>query len=280
MLEEHEILNASILIVDDQEANVEVLEQLLLGAGYTQISTTTTPTAVCGLHAGHAYDLILLDLQMPFMDGFAVMDALKLQLGTHNLPVLVLTAQPNHKLRALQSGARDFISKPFDLMEVKTRIHNMLETRLLYRQLAQHNCTLEATVAKRTAELRASEERYRRLTELACDWHWEQDADGNLIQVSGPVEEMLSPLLANINEPILPHAQHADLDQDGWNRTQRQQLQHYLVNRQPFIDLAMNRLTSSGNVEHFRICGEPIFDESGRFIGYRGTGVECAGPKQ
>ena len=274
---EAQILDASILIVDDQQANLEVLEQLLLGAGYRHITTTMQPTAVCGLHERHAYDLILLDLHMPLMDGFAVMEALQLLLHTHCLPVLVLTAQPSHKLRALKAGARDFISKPFDVMEVKTRIHNLLEVRLLHRRLAEHNVVLEATVARRTAELRASEERFRRLTELACDWHWEQDADGVLIQVSGPVEELLSPLLTNINEPILPAPGSAALDLYGWNLAQRQQLQNFLISRQPFLDLALSRQGSNGLMDHYRICGEPIFDTQGRFTGYRGTGVACSG---
>lgn len=280
MLEEAEILNASILIVDDQEANVEVLEQLLIGAGYTQLSTTTTPTAVCGLHERHAFDLILLDLHMPVMDGFAVMEALRQQLHTQCIPVLVLTAQPTHKLRALQSGARDFISKPFNVMEVKTRIHNMLEVQLLYRKVAEQNCSLEATVALRTRELQASEERFRRLTELACDWHWEQDADGVLIRVSGPVEEMLSPLLTAIHDTTPGEEDSQEHDQEGWNRSQRKQLQHYLSSRQPFLDLGLSRRNADGTQLYYRLCGEPIFNEAGQFTGYRGTGVECAGPSR
>ena len=103
----------------------------------------------------------------------------------------MLTAQPGHKLRALQAGAKDFISKPFDLVEVKTRIHNMLEVRLLYKKLENYNKVLEQTVQERTAELRESEARYRSLTELASDWYWEQDESGNFTKVSGPVLEML-----------------------------------------------------------------------------------------
>jgi formate hydrogenlyase transcriptional activator len=148
-----DILNAKILIVDDQEPNVTLLEQLLLESGYTRVTTTMDPQAVCGLNAENHYDLVLLDLQMPKMDGFEVMAALKADDPADYLPVLVLTAQPGHKLQALQSGAKDFISKPFDLVEVKTRIHNMLEVRLLYKQLESSNDTLEETVQKRTAEL-------------------------------------------------------------------------------------------------------------------------------
>ncbi|MFM9928383.1 response regulator, partial [Variovorax sp. H27-G14] len=156
-----EILDASILIVDDQAANVRLLERLLGEAGYLQVSSTMNPQEVEALHRKNSYHLILLDLQMPGMDGFQVMQALGSIDADSYLPVIVLTAQPAHKLRALEAGAKDFISKPFDLVEVKTRIRNMLEVRLLYQKLAQHNQLLERTVQERTAELRASEERFR-----------------------------------------------------------------------------------------------------------------------
>ena len=136
MIDAADILNASILIVDDQEANVSLLEQMLQrGRLHARVASTMNPREVCALHRKNRYDLILLDLQMPGMDGFQVMEGLKTNDADGYLPVLVLTAQPGHKLRALQAGAKDFISKPFDLVEVKTRIHNMLEVRLLYKQL-------------------------------------------------------------------------------------------------------------------------------------------------
>ena len=157
MVAESDILNARILIVDDQEVNVSLLEQLLREAGYACVASTMNPREVCALHRKNRYDLILLDLQMPGMDGFQVMEGLKTNIADGYLPVLVITAQPGHKLRALQAGAKDFISKPFDLVEAKTRIHNMLEVRLLYKQLENHSKVLEQTVQERTAELRESE---------------------------------------------------------------------------------------------------------------------------
>ena len=163
---EAEILEASILIVDDQPTNIALLEQLLGEAGYSHVASTMNAQDVCALHRKKHYDLILLDLQMPVMDGFQVMEGLKTNAADAYLPVLVLTAQPGHKLRALQSGAKDFISKPFDLVEVRTRIHNMLEVRLLYKKLEDYNALLEQTVLERTAELRESEARYRSLTGL------------------------------------------------------------------------------------------------------------------
>jgi len=126
---------------------------MLRGAGYGAITSTMDPGAVCELHLKHSYDLILLDLEMPGMDGFQVMEGLKkVEIGGY-LPVLAVTAQPAHKLRALQSGAKDFISKPFDLAEVLMRISNMLEVRLLRKQAGEMNVQLEARVKERTSTL-------------------------------------------------------------------------------------------------------------------------------
>jgi PAS domain S-box-containing protein len=265
------ILAASILIVDDQPANVLLLEQLLAEVGYSHVTSTMKPEEVCALHRKNAYDLILLDLQMPVMDGFQVMEGLKTSLTDSYLPVIVLTAQPGHKLRALQAGAKDFISKPFDLVEVKTRIHNMLEVRLLYKKLANYNRELEATVAERTAELRESEARYRSLTELASDWYWEQDESGHFTKVSGPVLEMLGlqvePLRGDVQAPSL----------GGWNEAERDKLRSTIDQRQPFLDYVFCRIGADGAQQTFQVSGEPMFDRSSRFIGYRGIGVELTG---
>ena len=139
-----DLLGASILIVDDQLPNVQLLQELLHTAGYTNISATLDSREVCDLHRTHNYDLILLDLQMPNMDGFQVMQGLNEIATDAYAPVLAITAQPAHKLKALASGAKDFISKPFDLLEVKTRIRNMLELRLIYRRLVASNRELES----------------------------------------------------------------------------------------------------------------------------------------
>ena len=125
------ILKAKLLIVDDQLANVLLLERLLRGAGYCAISSTQNPTEVVNLHRKNRYDLILLDLNMPEMDGFQVMEGLKGIETEGILPVLVITAQPNEKLRALNAGALDFLSKPFDIAEVLARVKNLLQVRLL-----------------------------------------------------------------------------------------------------------------------------------------------------
>ncbi len=134
MTKDSDILKANLLIVDDQSANVLLLEKILRGAGYTSIASTQNPHEVYQLHKENNYDLILLDLHMPIMDGFQVMASLREIETSGYLPVLVITAQPEEKLRALKSGARDFISKPFNLAEVLVRVQNLLEVRLLNLQ--------------------------------------------------------------------------------------------------------------------------------------------------
>jgi len=145
VIEPAQILQGKILIVDDLAANVLLLEQMLKGAGYVAVTSTRDPRAVCDLHREHRYDLILLDLLMPAMDGFEVMEGLKELEKEGYLPVLVVTAQPDQKLRALRAGARDFVSKPFDLAEVLTRVHNLLEVRLFARALERTVAELEAS---------------------------------------------------------------------------------------------------------------------------------------
>ncbi len=269
-----EIFNAGILVVDDQDANIILLEQLLGEAGYTGVTSTMKSQEVCALHRRNRYDLILLDLQMPGMDGFQVIEGLKTNDADHYLPVIVLTAQPGHKLRALQAGAKDFISKPFDLVEVKTRIHNMLEVRLLYKKLESYNDELERTVRERTAELRESEARYRSLTELASDWYWEQDENGSFTRVSGPVLEMLgvrvAPLVGEGGE------QRAEIQRAGWNEAEREALQATIAARQPFLDFVFSRVNADGSQQRFQVSGEPMFNQACRFVGYRGIGVELA----
>jgi PAS domain S-box-containing protein len=265
-----EILQANILIVDDQESNVALLQQLLEEAGYTRVTSTMNPQEVCALHRKNRYELILLDLQMPRMDGFQVMAGLKANESEGYIPVIVLTAQPGHKLRALQAGAKDFISKPFDLIEVKTRIHNMLEVRLLYKRLEDYSKVLEQTVQERTAALLESEARYRSLTELASDWYWEQDETGNFTKVSGPVLEMLGIRVA----PFVGKGDDSEIT--GWNEAEREGLQAKISARQPFLDYIFSRTNTDGSKQRFQVSGEPIFNRSCGFIGYRGIGVELS----
>ena len=268
MVDLADILGARILIVDDLEANVRLLDRMLRQAGHTCVASTMDPHEACGLHRDNRYDLILLDLEMPGMSGFQVMEGLKEVETDGYLPILVITAQPDHKLRALKAGARDFISKPFDLVEVRTRIHNLLEVRLLYKKIDNYSKVLEQTVQERTAELRESEARYRSLTELASDWYWEQDEGLRFTRVSGPVLEMLG-IQGDALASETKAAQGA-----GWNEAERAILKAKMAARQPFLDFVYSRANPDGSRQYFQVSGEPMFDLSGRFTGYRGIGMD------
>jgi len=172
------MLEAAILIVDDQPQNVELLTEMLRNEGFTRILGTTDPTQAAPLFSEHHPDLVLLDLKMPHMDGFEVMDRLRQTEHEGFLPVLVLTGEDDHgtRLRAFASGARDFIAKPFDKAEVMARIRSLLEVRLLQRELNNQNAMLETKVRDRTRELEDS--RLDVLCRLADAAEWRDSETG------------------------------------------------------------------------------------------------------
>jgi putative two-component system response regulator len=146
---------ARILIVDDQAANVKLLSKILESDGYINVVSTTDSREVEGLYKEQGFDLVLLDIRMPYMDGFEVMERLNEIEEDSYVPVLVLTAQNDDetKLKALELGAKDFLTKPFDKNEVLLRIANMLEVRLLHNQVRDQNKVLDQKVKDRTREL-------------------------------------------------------------------------------------------------------------------------------
>lgn len=164
---------ARLLVVDDEEANVRLLERALGQAGYRNVQSTTDPRRVSSMVVEFKPDLILLDLLMPYLDGFEVMRSLELLLpGGSYIPVLVLTGDATRetKQRALASGANDFLTKPFDIDEVLLRIRNMLEVKLLHEQLRDKNEALEHHVRTRTRELEEAQiETFERLA-LAAEY--------------------------------------------------------------------------------------------------------------
>lgn len=137
-MKREEVLGCRILIVDDEDANLRLLEALLTREGFHQVVATSDPRRVIDLVRAFDPDLILLDLKMPAMDGYAVLEALRRTLDPLDfLPVIVLTADPGRSARhrALGLGAKDYLTKPFDLFEVALRVWNVLETRLLFKAL-------------------------------------------------------------------------------------------------------------------------------------------------
>ena len=155
MITEEDVRNARILIVDDKEENVELLEGMLTSEGYTSILGVTDSRETATIYEAYRPDLILLDINMPYLDGFQVMEQLnEIEKGDY-APVLVLTAQQDEetRIKALSTGAKDFLSKPFHMIETMTRIKNMLEIRLLHNQSKNQAIILDQMVRDRTQEL-------------------------------------------------------------------------------------------------------------------------------
>ena len=148
-----------IVAIDDEPANVALLEAMLAEGGYTRIKTVTDSRLAMETCVSFEPDLVLLDLMMPHVDGFAILESLRAAAGEAFLPVIVLTADANEttKLRALRAGATDFLLKPFDQLEVLLRMNNLLETRRLHLQLDMQLAAYADAVRERTSELREAQ---------------------------------------------------------------------------------------------------------------------------
>ena len=222
--------NARLLIVDDQEANILVLENMLEREGYTHLQSLTDSRQTVAVFDELQPDLILLDLHMPHLDGFAVMQQLKDRLPPDEyLPILVLTADitPEAKLRALADGARDFLTKPLNVTETALRVKNLLETRYLHQQQQNQNQILEEKVKERTAAL---ERQFQRLDALrAIDLAITSSLDLQLTlgiflqQVTTQLRvDAAAVLLLNAHSHTLSYAAGRGFRGQGIERTQRQ----------------------------------------------------------
>jgi PAS domain S-box-containing protein len=250
MFRSPEILKASILIVDDNAAYVALLEQMLHGAGYTAVASTGNSQAVCALCGEHRHDLILLNLHMPGRDGFQVIADLKANEAADSPPVVVITAQPELKLRALEAGAKDFISIPFDLMEVLLRVQNILEVRLLHRKLTSHN-SARLDNAQRIARL--------------GDWEYDFVSDhlvwsDGIYRILGVSREDTPPNSESFYRQVHPDdlARVRQEKQAAAAGTRRADFEHRIINPQ-------------GEVRYIHQIAELTFDENGRPTGESGT---------
>jgi PAS domain S-box-containing protein len=185
-------LSAKLLVVDDQKASVLLLERMLGGAGYTSVESTMDPREVCGLHRQNRYDLILLDLLMPGMYGFQVIEGLREIETEADLPILVISGQPEYKKRALQAGAKEFVSKPVEGVELLAQVHKMLHARLSRRRTQHDRGAAEQSVHEHTAKLRESEELFRQIEEFSPDGLWIRELKGDLIHYVNPAWEKIT----------------------------------------------------------------------------------------
>lgn len=199
----------SILVVDDESFNVEILEEILGDAGYSQVHSTTDPRQVMALCKQQPPDLILLDLQMPHLDGFEIMQRLKSVDRLRHIPTLVITAQSSHdyRMRALNAGAKDFITKPFDTGEVLTRIHNLLETRQLHidlqhqnEELARVNNTMSELVSIVSHELRTPLTSIKSFVEILRDEgdNLDEESKKKFLTIINNESDRLNRLISNL----------------------------------------------------------------------------------
>jgi putative two-component system response regulator len=155
MLSDEKIFAARILAIDDNILNIQVLKKILSNAGFINLTTTTDPTKAVTLYKELQPDLILLDINMPQMDGFAVMFQLAILNPDDYLPLLILTAEDESiRFKALQSGAKDFLHKPYEHLDVLLKSRNIIEVRILYNQVKNHNASLDHQVNERIKEIR------------------------------------------------------------------------------------------------------------------------------
>jgi putative two-component system response regulator len=197
------LLNCRILVVDDEPANVNALLRLLGRAGYGDVEGITDPRQAMPSFRAHPSDLVLLDLRMPHLDGFDLLDLLRKEVSDDEyLPVLVLTGDLSQETRekALAAGARDFITKPFDLTEVLLRIKNLLEARVLHLQLQEHNRTLEKRVRERTRELAVAQVEILHRLALAAEYR--DDVTGRHAERVGALASLLAERLGREKDEI------------------------------------------------------------------------------
>jgi putative two-component system response regulator len=207
--------NARILIVDDEDANIEILQRILSREGFTRIHTTNDSRQVTVLYVEHRPDLILLDLHMPHFDGLDVMDQLNEIAEASYLPILILSGDltPEARRDALSRGAKDFVNKPFQQEELLLRIKTLLETRLLYIQIQSQNQLLEAKVRERTREL--VEAQIEIIERLAIAAEFRDDNTGQHTQRVGQMSALLARQLGLADSQVSLIARAAPLHDVG-----------------------------------------------------------------
>jgi CheY-like chemotaxis protein len=244
------------------------LEQLLMQEGYLRIHYTCSLAEVLGLHHGHGYDLILMNLALSNPDVIAVIQNLQHGQAICDLPLICVMTERHLNPEFLRAGAKDVIADPFDNLEILTRIRNLLEARFQSKQLAIYEEALDGLVDIRTQNIQNKLLRYQALTELASDWYWEQNAYGEFVFTSGPVQEM-------IGLPLALNAGSCDLNNSKiCHPEERLALMNLINSKTPFKDFVLSRAGRDGSLQKFSVSGQPILNHSGQAVGFRGIGRE------
>ena len=280
--------NARILIVDDEDANVEMLQRILQRAGLTRVASTTDSRQAASLYVEHRPDLILLDLHMPHLDGLQVMDQLNEIAEASYLPILILSGDltPEARRDALSRGAKDFVNKPFQQDELLLRIKTLLETRLLYIQIQSQNQLLEAKVRERTREL--VEAQIEIIERLAIAAEFRDDNTGQHTQRVGQMSALLARQLGLPDSQVSLIARAAPLHDVGkigvpdtilMKMGKLTRAEFEIVKQHTVIGA---RILSGGKFPLLRLAEEIAFSHHERwdgagYAGMRGTDVPLAG---
>jgi CheY-like chemotaxis protein len=265
-----EVHGARILLVDDRGANAALLEESLIAAGYTHFQKTSDTHKVIDLQRNGNCDLILLDMDFLGEDGFTLLKNLRENTLHLYQNTIALTENPDFALRSLRSGAKDVIDKIAHVDELLARIHNVLESYINYKLLEKDHEDLKHLFIERTTELQESETRFIGFTNLAADWYWEQDSRGNFTKVSGPVPEILG-----IEVDSSAAFTNSWLG-TGWDPSEQTILRQKIAHREPFLDFEFTRHTAEHGKQTFLVSGQPMFDTTCNFLGYRGVGAQIS----
>ncbi|GAB6043862.1 HD domain-containing phosphohydrolase [Endothiovibrio diazotrophicus] len=199
-----DVSGSTILVVDDEPINLEMLERMLVSGGYREVVTTEDPREVEPLVEQHRPDLLLLDLTMPYRDGFQVIEALKARYpGPCDLPpILVLATQQGEEFRhrALEMGARDYVTKPFDRIELLMRVRNLLEVRNSIKVLRDEKRVLESMVVERTREIHDTRLQVVRRLGLAAEYR-DNETGMHIVRMS-KISELLGRALGMQEEAL------------------------------------------------------------------------------
>lgn len=280
--------DARILIVDDEDANIEILQRILTRAGLTRIKSTTDSRQAASLYVEYRPDLILLDLHMPHLDGLEVMDQLNDIAEASYLPILILSGDltPEARRDALSRGAKDFVNKPFMQDELLLRIKTLLETRLLYIQIQSQNQLLEAKVRERTREL--VEAQIEIIERLAIAAEFRDDNTGQHTQRVGQMSALLARQLGLPDSQVSLIGRAAPLHDVGkigvpdtilMKRGKLTRAEFDIVKQHTVIGA---RILSGGKFPLLRLAEEIAFSHHERwdgdgYAGMRGTDVPLAG---
>lgn len=177
--------DAHILIIDDEPVNLKLLDKTLRSQEYRQLTLIEDPRKVLEIYQQQRVDLILLDINMPHLDGYQIMEQLKALHDPIMPPIVILTAQrsKDYLIRALNAGARDFITKPFDRNELLMRVHNLLEAQLAHRLLHDQKSTLEEMVRERTEEIQQTRLQIVQRLGMAAEYR-DEETGGHILRMS------------------------------------------------------------------------------------------------